>query len=154
MVHHLGNSQKERRRHRGKGRKAMSRLIKDCLPELQEKANAFAVAMVNAGITFMFTCTKRTQAEQDALYAQGRTKPGRKVTWTRKSKHIDGKAFEIEIIKNGEPCWDTKVSVDGDAIPDYEEAGKIGESLGLRWGGRFKNSKGKPIPDYPHFEIA
>jgi len=44
--------------------------------------------------------------------------------------------------------------VDGDAIPDYEEAGKIGESLGLRWGGRFNNSKGKRIPYYPHFEIA
>lgn len=132
----------------------MSRLITDCLPELQEKARLFVLAMAEADIPFMFTCTKRTQAEQDALYAQGRTKPGKKVTWTRKSKHIDGKAFDIVIIKDGKPCWDTKVSVDGDDIPDYEEAGRIGESLGLRWGGRFKNSKGQPRPDYPHFEIA
>ena len=32
----------------------------------------------------------RTQAEQDEKYAQGRTKPGPVVTWTRHSKHIPG----------------------------------------------------------------
>ncbi len=132
----------------------MSRLISDCLPELQEKAEAFSVAMVNAGIPFMYTCTRRTQEEQDALYAQGRTKPGKIVTWTRKSKHIDGKAFDIAILRNFKPCWDVKVDVNENEIPDYEEAGRIGESVGLRWGGRFRNSKGKPRPDYPHFEIA
>jgi hypothetical protein len=43
--------------------------------------------------------------------------------------------------------WDTKIDVDADHIPDYEEAGKIGESVGLVWGGRWK------IPDYPHFQL-
>lgn len=31
---------------------------------------------------------RRTQAEQDALYAQGRTVPGPIVTWTRNSNHL------------------------------------------------------------------
>lgn len=37
----------------------------------------------------------RTQAEQDELYAIGRTKPGEKVTWTRNSRHLTGEAVDI-----------------------------------------------------------
>ena len=54
-----------------------SRKIEDCVPELQEKFAAFKAAMDAAGIPFILTCTKRTQEEQNALYAQGRTAPGR-----------------------------------------------------------------------------
>lgn len=132
----------------------MSRLIKDCLPDLQEKAGHFTQRMIEAGIPFMFTSTRRTPEEQAELYAQGRTKPGKIVTYTRKGKHTAGKAFDIAILRDGKPCWDVKVSVNGNEIPDYEEAGRIGESVGLRWGGRFKTRSGKPRPDYPHFEIA
>ena len=81
-----------------------------------------------------------------------------KVTWTLNSKHIinldDGnlendksKAFDIVLLKFGKPHWDIKVSVNQNEIPDYNEAGKVGESVGLKWGGRFKKS------DMPHFEI-
>jgi len=124
-----------------------SRKIADCIPEIQEKFAAFAVKMAEAGIPFMLTCTKRTQEEQDALYAQGRTAPGRVVTWTRKSKHIEGRAFDIAILKDGKPVWDLKADINDDHIPDYDQAGEIGESVGLRWGGRFKN------PDRPHYEV-
>ena len=47
-----------------------SRLISDCVPELQDKFKAFAVKMAEAGVPFMLTCTYRSQAEQDALGAQ------------------------------------------------------------------------------------
>lgn len=133
----------------------MSRLIKECLPDLQEKAGRFTQRMIEAGIPFMFTSTRRTKEEQAELYARGRNKtPGPIVTWSRKSKHLEGKAFDIAILREGKPCWDTKVSVNGNTLPDYEEAGRIGESVGLHWGGRFKDRKGRPRPDYPHFEIA
>ncbi len=131
-----------------------SRKINDCAPELQDLARLFAVRMAEQGIPFMFTCTRRTQQEQDDLWAQGRTKPGKVVTWTRKSKHIDGNAFDIAILKNGKPTWDLKTSVDGDSVADYIEAGEIGESVGLKWGGRFKDRFGDSCPDFPHFEIA
>ena len=81
-----------------------------------------------------------------------------KVTWTLHSKHIidldDGdpdndksRAFDIAIIRDGQPCFDLKVDVNHSAHPDYEEAGKIGESVGLKWGGRF------PKPDRPHYQV-
>ncbi|MCC6347894.1 MAG: M15 family metallopeptidase [Nitrospirales bacterium] len=117
------------------------------IPSMQVLAKEFAVRMASAGIPFMFTCTYRSSEEQSALYAQGRINPGRIVTWTLKSKHCEGKAFDIAILKDGKPTWDVKVSVDGDTIPDYEEAGKIGEALGLVWGGRWKT------PDCPHFQV-
>lgn len=82
-----------------------------------------------------------------------------KVTWTLQSKHLtdleDGdsnndkaRAFDIAIMKDGKATWDIKVNVNKNDKPDYEEAGIIGESIGLKWGGRFKS------PDYPHFELA
>jgi peptidoglycan L-alanyl-D-glutamate endopeptidase CwlK len=124
-----------------------SRNIDDLVLELQKLYWKFSFAMAKVGLTFMVTCTERSQEEQDELYAQGRTKPGRKVTWTRKSRHIRGEAFDIAIVKGGKPCWDPKVDVNNDDIPDYDQAGKIGESVGLAWGGLFGT------PDRPHFEL-
>ena len=87
------------------------------------------------------------------------TAENQKVTWTLNSKHITNmfdqdlnndksRAFDISILnKQGQAVWDLKVNVNENDIPDYEEAGQIGESVGLWWGGRWKN------PDRPHFEI-
>lgn len=154
-----------------------SRRIEDCVPELQTMYAAFEAAMRACGLPFIVTCTARTVREQIALYAQGRAPleevnrlrlyaglppigidGNRKVTWTLQSKHLvdldDGhtgndksRAFDIAILKDGRPVWDVKVDVNADHIPDYDQAGAIGESVGLRWGGRFKT------PDRPHFEV-
>ena len=80
------------------------------------------------------------------------------VTWTLQSKHLvdldDGnpdndksRAFDIAIVSEGRPTWDIKVSTNDNSVPDYDEAGSIGESVGLKWGGRFRK------PDRPHFEV-
>jgi peptidoglycan LD-endopeptidase CwlK len=81
------------------------------------------------------------------------------VTWTLDSKHITNmfdkdlnndksRAFDIAILnKQGQAIWDLKVDVNTNDIPDYDEPGKIGELVGLKWGGKFPN------PDRPHFEL-
>lgn len=126
----------------------MSRKIEDLKPAVQMLFKEFAAKMAEGGIPFILTRTYSTQEEQDAIYAQGRTKPGKVVTKTRHSKHTDRTAFDIAILKDGKPIWDAKVDIDKDAIPDYEEAGKIGEGIGLVWGGRFKG-----FYDGCHFEM-
>jgi peptidoglycan L-alanyl-D-glutamate endopeptidase CwlK len=131
----------------------MSRKIDDLDPRMKEKFLQFAGKMSEVGIPFMLTRTRCTKEEQAALYAQGRTKPGLVVTWTLKSRHIDGEAFDIAILNDGKPTWNTKISVNENDAPDYLEAGQIGESLGLEWGGRFKNNKGNPRPDAAHFQL-
>ena len=125
-----------------------SRKIEDLTPETQEKYHAFARAMAEAGLPFICTCTYRSQEEQNALFAQGRSKPGPKVTWTTLSRHTDRAAFDIVINRDGKPCWDVKVDLNDNEIPDYEEAGRIGENVGLTWGGRWKT------PDRPHFQLG
>lgn len=119
----------------------MSRKLEDLVNELQPIFYKFQDAMEEAGIDFIVTCTRRTQAEQDALYEQGRSKPGKIVTWTRKSKHIEGKAFDIVIMENGKPDWNV-------THPNWTKAGEIGMSIGLDWGGAWIKSK-----DFPHFQL-
>lgn len=61
-------------------------------------------------------------------------------TWTLDSKHIQGKAIDFAPVQNGRIWWSAPEAV-------WERIGEIGESNGLKWGGRWKNK------DCPHFEI-
>jgi peptidoglycan LD-endopeptidase CwlK len=115
----------------------MSRSITDLIPEMQDKYSAFATLMYDYGIDFIVTCTYRSQEEQNALYAQGRTTPGKVVTWTKNSRHTKRDAFDIAILKNGKITWDDS---------EYLAAGNIGESVGLTWAGRWHQ------PDSCHFQ--
>lgn len=140
----------------------MSRKVEDLTGAAQQKYSEFAERMRNANNDYILTCTMRTANDQLELYKKGRkfengkwiiTDPKKCVTWTLFSKHLKGEAFDICIMVNGKPLWNAELDVDKDGVPEYTEAGLIGESVGLKWGGRFINSKGKPIPDAPHFEL-
>jgi len=114
-------------------------------------------------IDLIITCTYRSQAEQDELYAQGRTKPGRIVTWTRSSLHsatlADGRpgsqAFDVVPLRYGKPVWGTSGNgLDDDPTDDetddlelWERVGTIGMSVGLEWGGNWRQK------DRPHFQL-
>jgi peptidoglycan L-alanyl-D-glutamate endopeptidase CwlK len=47
---------------------------------------------------FAVVSGNRTQAQQDYLYAQGRTRPGLVVTWTRNSNHMGGGAIDFSAV--------------------------------------------------------
>jgi peptidoglycan L-alanyl-D-glutamate endopeptidase CwlK len=125
-----------------------NRRIEDLTFDTQKKYWQFDFEMKQARIDYIVTCTLRTQIEQNALYEQGRTKPGKIVTWTRNSNHIKGTAFDIAIMVNGKILWNPSLDADGDGIAEYTEAGIIGEKVGLTWGGRFIGKT-----DAPHFEF-
>ncbi|MGY8624148.1 M15 family metallopeptidase [Chromobacterium violaceum] len=128
-----------------------SRKLEDLHPDLQPLARQFLDRCKAAGLDVLITCTWRSGAEQDALYAQGRTQPGARVTNARagQSAHnavIAGKpaarAFDIVPLVNGKPMWDDK-------HPAWQTAGSIGMELGLNWYGR----PGAPFRELPHFEL-
>jgi peptidoglycan L-alanyl-D-glutamate endopeptidase CwlK len=120
-----------------------SRLIQDLCPALQPLAREFMILCASENIPTVITCTLRSNEEQDALYAQGRTTPGRIITnaMAGQSKHNTGEAFDVGL-KNpdGSMNWD-------DTDPHWQRMGQIGEELGLTWGGRWKH------PDKPHFQL-
>jgi peptidoglycan L-alanyl-D-glutamate endopeptidase CwlK len=100
-------------------------------------------------VDFVVVQGNRTQAEQDALYAQGRTKPGPKVTWTRNSNHIGGNAVDLAPWVNGAIEWDNSGRLGlypHIAAAMQDAATELG--VPITWGGSWKST-----PDRPHFEL-
>jgi peptidoglycan L-alanyl-D-glutamate endopeptidase CwlK len=104
-----------------------------------------------------FTHTLRTFAEQNAIYAQGRTKPGKIVTFAKggQSYHNYGLAIDIVLIvdtngngKYDTASWDFKKDFDGDGKADFDEIDFVFKLHG--WKGLYK-SDGKRW-DLPHFQ--
>lgn len=94
---------------------------------------------------FQIVQGNRTQAEQNALYAQGRTKPGKIVTWTKASKHIGGRAVDFAALINGKINWDTKY-YPVIAAAFKQAAKELG--IGVEWGGDWKTK------DWGHMQLA
>ncbi len=118
-----------------------------CHPRLQAIASEWVKACESAGLKVAIGETYRTVAEQDALYAQGRTKPGNKVTNARgssySSQHQWGIAFDF-YRADGKGAYNE----DGDF---FGRAATIAKNLGLAWGGDWKSIVDKPhvyLPDW------
>ena len=127
----------------------MSRSIDDLHVAVQGMATRFLMMTKVAGIDVLITCTWRSEAEQAALYAQGRTTPGKIVTRARpgQSMHncvVAGRpaslAFDVVPMRNGKPVWAA-------SDPLWQQLGDIGEKCGLEWAGRWKSFR-----EYPHFQ--
>ena len=94
--------------------------------------------------------TLRTFPAQDALYAQGRTKPGKIVTNAKagQSYHNYGLALDFFLLVNGKAVWDIKSDFDKDLIADWMEVVRIFKNHGFEWGGDWE------FVDNPHFQMV
>lgn len=113
-------------------------------PKLQKLLQKHIDECAKAGLKIGISECVRTAAEQDALYAQGRTKPGPIVTnakgSTYSSCHMWGIAYDV-FRNDGKGAY-----YDKDGF--FTKVGKIGQKLGLEWGGSWKS-----IVDKPHFQL-
>ncbi len=92
------------------------------------------------GVDIRIICGTRTYAEQDALYAQGRTKPGQIVTKAKggQSNHNFGIAVDVGLFKDGQYLG---------THPLYKDLGQIVAKFPeLEWGGNWK------FVDEPHIQ--
>lgn len=98
----------------------------------------------DAGVYLLVTSTFRDFESQAALYAQGRTKPGRIVTNSNAGMSIHNYrcAYDVVPMRAGKPVWTTS----GPDAKLWLKVGELGESVGLEWGGRWK------FKDMPHFQ--
>ena len=114
-------------------------------PLLAERGRTMLDRCAQAGLELLVTQGLRTWVEQDALFAQGRTAPGKIVTNARggESYHNFGLAFDILVLDAmGKAEWDP-------AHPGWDQAATVGKSLGLEWGGDWLT-----IKDRPHFQYT
>ena len=110
-------------------------------PKVAEKRDQLVAIMQAVGYPVVVTDEYRTFEQQDALYAQGRTKPGSVVTNAKggESLHNYRCAFDVAFKKG------TGVSYDG----DFAMLGTVGKILGLEWGGDWAS-----FVDKPHFQFT
>ncbi|MBV6521243.1 MAG: hypothetical protein MNPFHGCM_01376 [Gemmatimonadaceae bacterium] len=77
---------------------AVNRDVGALVPDIRARLEKLIDRMRNEfGYTVEVVETVRSQARQDALFAQGRTTPGPVVTWTRSSPHLEGRAADVMI---------------------------------------------------------
>lgn len=96
------------------------------------------------GLTWVGVSARRTIAEQNKLYQQGRTTAGNVVTNAKggQSPHNFGLAVDLAPMKGDDIWWNAPEGF-------WEALGAMAENNGLRWGGRFKS-----IMDRPHIEAS
>ena len=125
------------------GAKSLEKL-NTCHPDI---VKVMEVAIKHMDFTVLYGT--RTVAEQQALYAQGRTKPGPIVTSKdgvkKKSKHNYSPSLAVDIAP-----W----PINWDDIDRFKELAEVvkkaADTVGvaIQWGGDWKTFK-----DWPHWEI-
>ena len=121
----------------------MARLTHEqAIQEFDRRCAAFEVSMRNAGSPVKCTDHYRSIAEQNRLYAQGRTKPGRRVTNARggQSPHNYYLARDYCFtLPHGKVTWNG----------DWALFGRMAKKHALVWGGSWLRFK-----DRPHVELS
>lgn len=116
-------------------------------PYVASLARRFLDQTAAQGLDVRITSAFRSWDEQDALYAQGRTIPGSIVTDAMggDSYHNWGLAFDAAPVVNGQISYEN--------TDLFNQMGKIGESIGLEWGGNWKTFY-VALKDLPHFQYT
>ncbi|WPB58828.1 M15 family metallopeptidase [Xylophilus sp. GOD-11R] len=110
-------------------------------PEVAPYARLLVARAADIGIQIKIISGLRTYAEQDALFAQGRTKPGPRVTNAKagESNHNFGIAFDIGVFDGATYLPESAA---------YDAVGAVGLEIGLDWGGNWTT-----IKDRPHYQL-
>lgn len=112
-------------------------------PELADRIRRAADVLAGYGIFIEVVQGLRTYAEQNALYAQGRS-----YDWTARHERLllacpvsFGLAVDVCPFVKGKPDWNAPSST-------WEKIGIAGEVVELEWGGRWKS-----FVDLPHLQL-
>ena len=121
-----------------------SRSLDDLLPQVRSRVQKFFDAAKAQGIDLLVTSTYRDNASQAALYAQGRTAPGKIVTNAKAGQSFHNYRCAVDVVpmRNGKPVWDSK-------DPVWQVVGRLGTAAGLEWAGDWKRFK-----EFPHFQYT
>lgn len=121
-----------------------SRSLNELLPMVRVRVDKFLELCDEHGIDLLVTSTYRDNESQEALYEQGRTRPGKVVTNAKsgESWHNYRCAIDVVPLVNGKPVWDG-------SDPIWQTVGELGEKAGLEWAGRWRTFK-----EMAHFQYT
>ena len=110
---------------------------------MRARAAAWLKACTTEGLDVLVYCTLRSMQEQAELYAQGRSKPGRIVTYAKpgQSAHNYGLALDFCPLLAGKPVWSAASLLWKRPIALAEDAGLESAS---RW---------TRFIEYPHLQV-
>lgn len=110
-------------------------MIERLHPVVRAKAEQLVGLAKGQGLTIKLTEGYRPPERQQALLDDKKT-----IARPWYSYHQYGLAFDwVPLTSDGKAWWEAPESI-------WQTVGRLGESLGLAWGGRWKT------PDRPHFE--
>jgi len=122
--------------------------LRGCHPELKVRVTKLVEALAHEGLELVLTQGVRSLAQQQALYAQGRHRPGKIVTncdgIVRVSNHqpkLDGYGYAVDVAwRNaaGDITWEGP----------WPTLGTLAAAHGLIWGGAWVR-----FQDRPHLEL-
>ncbi len=146
--------------------------IKEISPELLTELSQIyseGCAVLTGRAILRFSYVFRSFAEQNFIYAQGRTRPGKIVTNAKAGQSIHNYRYAVDIVLlkdndgNGtyeEASWDTTHDFDGDGKADWMEIVAIFKKYGWTWGADWDNDgitkaqgdRDEGLVDSPHFQ--
>lgn len=126
------------------------RKLSDLCSVVQPRFQLFLTAVRLAEVDFLITCTFRSAEEQDLLYAQGRTTPGRIITNAKAgySMHNFGCAIDGVPLRHGKPLWSV-FQTTGIMEPEWKKLGELAALHGIEWAGNWTSFK-----EYAHFQYS
>lgn len=119
-------------------------------PKIRNEVSPILKEIEDKGVNIRITQGLRTIEEQNNIYAQGRTIPGKIVTDAKggSSFHNYGLAIDFCLLhKDGTISFNMKENLDSDKIADWMEVVNTFKSHGWEWGGDWIHTK-----DTPHFQ--
>jgi peptidoglycan L-alanyl-D-glutamate endopeptidase CwlK len=121
--------------------------LKLVCPDLATKIRNASDALNLKGTFLLVVSGLRTADEQNALYAQGRTAPGHKVTNAKAGQSMHNYGLAIDIVPYltgsiGKLNWRAKT-------PQFAKMVSALKAQGLAWGGDWEGTLG----DFDHFQL-
>ncbi|WP_139491804.1 M15 family metallopeptidase [Brevibacillus dissolubilis] len=118
--------------------------LKGLHPKIRQAAQELIRRAHAQGIFVLITQGLRSMDQQAEIYAQGRTKPGRIVSYAKPgySYHNYGLAIDYCLLDDcGKAVWTVN--------HEWRVVGSIAKTLGFEWGGEWSDFK-----DYPHLQMT
>lgn len=110
---------------------------------MQAITKNFLDACAAEGIPCEIVQATRTMGEQEKVYAQGRTEPGKIVSNARPGDSYHNYGLAVDVVPKAYlnlPSWNPTGAL-------WQRIGSIGKANGLEWGGDWGQ------PDLPHFQL-